>query len=575
MKELPSTRFYASCKQAIKELAPNIPDYELKKIPIDDDELRVFLKKELGLEKYNEIISKTKEIMTLKKRDDKNEEIDKRFFQINLLEEIYKELDKDHKLDEKEKLALFIVRLTAELKNSNDRVSAALKGDSSAGKDNTIKTILKHFPKEDNFFLTRGTASAIEDEASKVKCIAFSEINKHRENGANNEITETFKQLSEGGVSVIKKDAATGFRTTKKSESKQLTLIYGTTETESDEELETRYVIIPIKGTTTKNRVVVEDVIDRVSDFNKFDKEKESWISAGIRQLDNELDVVIPYAKILKEKITLDGKERFFFDYRKERIKRDVKRLFSLTKAVAWIYQKQRNIKTYNGISYIISEPTDLFFAAELFTDFFNLTYTGLDHRLQKCYDTIKKLEGKHDKDIMDFKYPTQYYGWVLRHKLQEDLGIQNIKTIRKYITALKDFCMIETFYSDSIPRGYLIRGCYQGSNRVSVPVTITPLTPYLQAILTPYFLEKWYNNKSLSSINSSFLWKNSVSNDEIDTLQIDTLNLQEDTYSNDEKIYHKCKHCGRTPCVDYNNVGQPVCELCVNKDVKVEEISD
>ena len=121
-----------------------------------------------------QIHAEQKEIRQLAENTNKQEEtkpaqIDKRFTQPDLLEHIYKELDKTHKLDEKEKLALFLVRSSAELPDDRDHCSAALKGNSSSGKDNIIDTVLRLFPEEDSFKLTRGTQAALEQEANKAK----------------------------------------------------------------------------------------------------------------------------------------------------------------------------------------------------------------------------------------------------------------------------------------------------------------------------------------------------------------------------------------------------------------------
>jgi hypothetical protein len=433
--------------------------------------------------------------------------VDKRFYDVDLLEQIHKELDIEHKLDHKEKLALFIIRVTAELNTPSDRVSCALKGDSSAGKDNIFKTVLKLFPDIDNFILTRGTQSALEEEANYVKCIAFSEINANRENGANADLTEVFKQLSEGGTSVLKRDQNTHEVIHLNTEQK--TLIYATTETETDEELTTRYVVIPVRGFKIKNKIVVDSNLDKVSSPEKYveSSNRKNWISESISALDHDLEVIIPYSPLLKEKIEdIDGNEKYLFDFSKERIKRDAKRLISLTKAIAWLHQKQRTIKTVKGKKFLYSEPSDFLVAIQLFAEFFNLTYYGMDHRLEKCLKKIYEMEGKHDSDIIQFGYDSKYYGWILRNKLMEELGIQSITTIKKYVSELKDLQQIETFYDGSIPRGYLIKGISQGISRVSLPISWQALTPYLIGYLTPSNLQNVYQKNNVNGIKISFL---------------------------------------------------------------------
>lgn len=432
--------------------------------------------------------------------------IDNRFFQENLLEEIHKEIDKKHKLDHKEKMALFLIRVTGELKNAEDRKSAAIKGDSSSGKDNLIKTILDLFPKEKNKFITHTTPAALRKSIQGVNCIAFSEMNAHRENGANKDIVETFKQMAEGGISAEICDPKTKEPIEIKSEQK--TLVYGTTDSQTDDELETRYVVLPLKGYGEKNKKVVDLVLDSIHDEKNIAKKarnesdnRENWIPKSIRLLDKNLEIAIPFAPLFKNKIKdSDGTYKYLFDYNKPRVMRDAKRLFSLTKAIAWLHQKQRTIVENEGIKILRAEPSDFLLAIYIFADFFNLSYSGLDHRIQTTYEAIKKLQGIHDGQIMSMGFENKYHGWVLRHLLQIELGIDSVNTIKKRVDALRDFQLIETHYQNDIPRGYLVRdvGYQQGVNRVSLPVSMIALDTLLTGYLTPSNIKTIYKDKKI-----------------------------------------------------------------------------
>lgn len=364
--------------------------------------------------------------------------LDQRFLSPDLLVEIWKRLDQRHKLDHKEKVALFIIRLTAELPNEKDHCSAALKGDSSSGKDNAIHTILSEFPAEESFFLTRGTQSALEEEAARVKCIAFSEINKHREDGANAELTEFFKQLSEGGVNVIRRDQNTheivNIRTGQK------TLLYGTTEVETDEELATRYVVLPIRGGEEKNRIVVASTLDNAAIPTKQDHD-ESWIASSIRTLRHDVDVLLPFAPALKEGV---------FDLTKERIKRDVKRLLSLTKAVAWLYQQQRVMVKHHDREYILAEPTDFLITLQLFEDFFNSSYEGFDPRFQPILEAIKELSGTDAEELRQKGFNEPYLSWAIRQNVWKKTGL-NSETFTKRLKWLANNGYVERYYDKQV----------------------------------------------------------------------------------------------------------------------------
>lgn len=423
--------------------------------------------------------------------------IDKRFYNARLLQDIYVEIDKKHIMDSREKMACFLVGVSAELPNHRDRVSVALKGDSSAGKDNLVETIFDLLPHNGNLFLTRGTQSAIEKEAVNFRRLALSEMNR-RDKGANELLVETIKQLSEGGFSVLKQDANTGFKTTITINAPQKTCFYATTMTESDEELATRFLIIPVIGGAPKNRAVVHNTLDQVADVNSILQQnmESNWIADNINLLDHDLQVIVPYATLLKNDI--DGKP--IFDFKKERIKRDIKRLMSLTKAIAWLHQKQREIIEVKGTKIILAEPTDFITAMDIFMPFFNFTYSGLDHRIQKTLDKLRELQGKHDSQIFKYRFGAEYSGYVIRHLLQAELGIDSVDTIKSYIKKLKDKGYIEkTYYNENInPRAYLIKpiGYEQATNRVALAISLEPLVAYLQANITQEIIEKMYGKQ-------------------------------------------------------------------------------
>lgn len=436
---------------------------------------------------YSKEVKKSKKPLNIS--EEEQQEIEEKLKNPELIKFIWEELDKTHKLDHKEKLAVFLIRLTAELKNPEDRCSVALKGNSSAGKDNIIRSVLNIFPKEDSFLLTRGTQSALEEESQKVKAIAFSEMNANREDGANKDLTEFFKQLSEGGVKIIKRDKQTNEVITLESEQK--TLMYGTTEAKSDDELETRYVIIPIRSDEEKNRIVVQSYLKSLSDIKKITDKKQSWVINAIKLLKKDYEIMIPYAEALEgEYKTKTGIKESLFDMKKDRIKRDIKRLFNITKAITLLYQLQR--KTFKDEEteqeILISQPEDFKLAFMIMNEFMEDTYLGLDFREKQVYDKIREQQGKQDDQILSYGYSNNYYGWVLRHKIQELLGIESKNTIKSYLKTLKDRQLIEEHYEQNIPRGVLLKhtGGQQGVNRGSEGVRLTGIDTLLTPYLTP-----------------------------------------------------------------------------------------
>ena len=485
-------------KSAIKSLQKKY-DLYLIKIPEqykDIDELH-FKEQEKSFEllkiEKNQIIDENNLLSV-----DEQKNIDEKLQDPKLITLIWKELDKYHKEDHNAKLGVFVIGLSGFLPNSSDHTSGALKGDSASGKDNCIKTALRHIPDKESFFLTRGTQSALEEKSQEVKIIGFSEINADREDGANKELTEFFKQLSEGGVKVIKRDKITNEVVTISTEQK--TLLYSTTEAKSDDELQTRYVVIPIKSNIDKNKIVVSSTLKNISSPEEYFKinQNNNWVKNAIASLDSSLDVIIPYATYLEKPMQKEGeKETFFFDLSKERIKRDVKRLLSLTKTITWLYQKQREVIEYQGHKILLSEPQDFKIAFYVFMNFFDLTYLGLDHRIIKVFETIKELEGQHSKEIAEAGYNSILYSsWVVRQLLQKECGIGSVATIKKYLKELKDHQLIETYYDSSNSKAhYLVKsynsgyqtGYQKGIREYQLIAFDTLLTGYLTALERDY----------------------------------------------------------------------------------------
>lgn len=357
------------------------------------------------------------------------EELKEKLKSPELLKMVKEELDKNHLLDDNVKLTAFIVALSGLLKNPKKRMSMALTGESSVGKDNLIKTILQHFPNDLWMFLTGATQPALEDDAIYVPILALSEMNLFREEGANKNILEVVKQRTEGGTSAIKKDAATGFKTTKHEKTEQGTTFYNTTEAERNNESETRFIFGNVEADEKKIKIVNKNSCLNVSDINKLletSEVEESWISLGLKYLKQEFydcEVLIPYANVLLEEI--NGVS--IIDNSSPRSMRDLKRLLSLTSALTFFYVLQRKIKEYKGKRVIVSEPEDLLQVLRYSKEFFNQTYQGMDERLYQILQILDNHLGE----------------WVARDVLQRNLRV-SLNTIKGYCASLEEAGLVE-----------------------------------------------------------------------------------------------------------------------------------
>jgi len=352
-----------------------------------------------------------------------------RFEEEDLLKNILFELDKGHIGDNNAKLTNFLTLITGLLENPKRHQTNAITGDSSTGKNNLIENNLKHFPDGSYIYISSASQSVIEDDIGEIPIIAFKEINFHREGGANKNLLEVFKQVTEGGTATIKKDTRTGFKTARHETSEQKVVIYPTTESERDEEAETRSIFIDVKKDYNKIKNVNDNTCDEFSDMDKLSSQlenKDSWIKKGLSAFwsrTEKLEIVLPYAKFLKEKI--NGED--IFDHHSPRSQRDIKRLFSLTCATTFLFQEQRQKVNNNSKAFLISEPQDFINTLKISEEFFNKTYNGLDARLTE----ILNIMGEYNQE------------WTPRDFIQGKIETSR-NTIKNYCSTLSSAGLID-----------------------------------------------------------------------------------------------------------------------------------
>jgi hypothetical protein len=405
--------------------------------------------RDLTYKKALEIINskKRKAISDLAKPETKYvaeppKEILDKFKDKDLMQNIKKELDKDHLEDDNLKQTAFITSVSGLLKNPRQRSSLAIMGDPSVGKDNAIKTVLKHLPDGTWIFLTNATQSALEDDVKDKRIIAYSEVNKFREEGANKHLTEAIKQMTEGGMSSLKKDLRQNLKTSRFEIDEQKCVLYGTTEEQRDVELETRFLCGTMQYTYNRGKLVSENTLDLLSDVKKLlavTHKEDSWIKQGIDYFYNGLKqfdfVLIPYADLLKEYTTSEGKQEAIFNYNDPRSQRDVKRIFNLTSAVTWLRQLQRKSINVNGKYILISEPEDFIYVLKVSLEFFNEAYTGIDARLDEILEAMSKYANSELSKDAD--------KWIPRDYIEKETGKAK-NTIKARMNILADNGIVE-----------------------------------------------------------------------------------------------------------------------------------
>lgn len=349
-----------------------------------------------------------------------NQYIPENFRKENLLQLILDELSKDHLGDDNLKMTTFLTAVSGLSYIPKFRKSIAVKGDSSVGKDNLILTVLKHIPKEKWIFLTSGTQATIEDDIKNIPIIAFSEVNANREAGANKYLVEIIKQKAEGGTSSIKKDKRKDNKEARHDIGEQATILFGTTESEKDEELKTRFIEGSIEADSKRIEAVNDKTIEESSDLRKLIGKinvDESWISKGLRALsERKFVVILPFLK------NLIGKN--FIDNHNPRSQRDLKRLIALTYPMVLLFKEQRKVESKQEYDIIYGEPEDFIQTIRYTREFFNQSYSGFDARLSKVLDLVGEQ-------------------WTPRDEIETKLDISK-NTIKKYCKMLAEEGCIE-----------------------------------------------------------------------------------------------------------------------------------
>jgi len=563
-----SVSFPPCSENETEESKKFIEDWKKRDLDYDDEEKKYRFECRSCGAKYSELPIKcscgSRGLIEIQKTYSQNEieaSLEK-FRNKNLLELIHNEISKDHIGDDNAKMTNFLIDGSALLKNERRRQSQAITGDTSTGKDNLIKTNLKHMPRESFAFLTSGTQATIEDDIKDKRIIAFSEVNSNKDNGANKYLVEILKQKSEGGTSALKKDIRTGMKTARHEEGEQATIIYGTTESSMDEELQTRFIRTPVETDSIRIKKVNENTLETFADLDKLLKsseQKDSWIRIGLTHFWKDLDqpeIYLPYAKFLKEKL----KEKDIFDHSDPRSQRDIKRLLSLTCAMTYLFQLQREKIKYNGKTILISEPQDLINTLKISGEFFNQSYSGLDKRLTNVLKSMKENEPE----------------WVARDFLQEEMKVSR-NTIKSYCQTLANEGLIEGSSGKelNLSEGLKVydgnkiyyKRCQKGSKKPLIGCEINELKRFLTE-KTQKTIDTFEFN-DLSSIKEEFDTLKGVKNEgvklgknETDGLKFDK-NLEIDTFS----LTPFKKPCDSCRELTSNLIQEiPICEECSNK---------
>lgn len=336
-----------------------------------------------------------------------------------LIFNINKEISKSHVGNDKGKLLTFFTGISGRL-NPDYRISIALRGISSVGKTNLIKSTMKYIPPEWYAYGTRFTRATLEDDIKKFNTIVS------LEKPLENDVVEAIKQLAEDGTIPWKKDKITN--QLMQIEAARKAVIYSSVLKETKEELATRFLVNTVYEDKRRYARVINDYKNKCVDIDKAiesrkKKDLDSWITKGLRKLKVFDFIQIPYAQLLN------------FNINDARVQRDMKRFYNLIRIIAWVNQKLRYSCMYKGYSVLLAYPEDFHWAEFLSREAFLESMTGINKDLEKILKELNKLTD-HPKYGEYETVNNKLY--INRNIIQKNLNIKAPSTIRERCNELE-----------------------------------------------------------------------------------------------------------------------------------------
>jgi hypothetical protein len=356
----------------------------------------------------------------------------------DLLHNVSKVLDKKIKKEEKNRLIVFFVYLSA---YGSNPLNLFLKGESSIGKTYLAKSVAEYFPEEDVWFIGDMSPKALLHEHGTLengkvhvslqnKILVFLETPRRQTlemlkpilSHDRKEIEYKIADRASSGKLQTKSVIIEGWPST----------IFCTTDHRYLEELSTRSLLTTPEATQEKIAHVLKykgRIYSKPWEQIKKDQEEEVFKNA-IKLLKSHSEVCIPYADVLAERYTKT----------EPRVMRDFDKLMELIKMSAFLHQRQRpSFEVDNGndsVQYIIANEYDYKIGFDLFDHIRETTVTGLAKPIIDFYEKViseldyitysslmkkfKEVYGKLiGRDQIRNKYiaPLETVGWLDRDK--------------------------------------------------------------------------------------------------------------------------------------------------------------
>jgi len=350
----------------------------------------------------------------------------------DLLEIIAKDLSSLGYIGENtNKLVGYLAAISRKL---DDPLSIMIVSRSAAGKSSLQDAILALVPPEDFYKYTALTSKSLfykGENALQNKILAIEEATGGNAASYSIRAIQSAKCLS---IATTGRDAESGKMKTEEYKVKgPVSLFLTTTSASVDSEMASRFLQLTIDESReqTQNILHQQRVLETLEGLAiKHKKEAIIRKHQNAQRLLASIYVVNPYAPQLT------------FGDNSLRLRRDHRKYLSLIKAIAFLYQYQREIKSLkaNGkeIQYLEVLPNDIVKANKLATEIFKQTLDELSPPSRKLFEEIYKMaKEKADSDIHHFTFSRKdirdYAGWghfQIKVHLRELLDLEYLTCI-------------------------------------------------------------------------------------------------------------------------------------------------
>jgi hypothetical protein len=273
---------------------------------------------------------------------------------------------------------------------SDDPINVVIKGESAAGKNFLLHSVLEFEPPEDVLEISRMTAKALQYQQGslKHKIVAIAEVPGSED--ADYSI-RTFQSEKKIKIWTVEKNADGKLETQVQEVEGPAVFFQTTTKPHLHAENETRCFDLFVDETEEQTEKIHAAQSQRYTDpMSKVDREKilRRWRNAA--RLLAPMPVLIPFANQMK------------FPTKPLRVRRDWPRFLGLVEASALLHQRQRQCVEKNGRLYLVATVDDYAIARELITSLLESVLSGATPKCKKLIEWAKIRPAKFSKQELD-----------------------------------------------------------------------------------------------------------------------------------------------------------------------------